>query len=307
MKRCLSTGLLCGLILALVATSVGAQTPARKKKADTAGPPAKGDESFVRVERDADGTAIALQTAIVRYVIRPEGQRRILVDLIGAVHVGDAAYYKQLNKEFEQYQALLYELVAPEGTRVPKGGGSGGHPVGAMQQGLKDLLELEYQLEKVDYHRDNFVHADMSPERFAQSMKDKGESIWAILFRAMGQGIAQQSQNPGGGSDLQLLMAMFDKNRALKLKRIMAEQFQDLEASMSIFEGPDGSTLISERNKVALEVLKGQIEGGKRRLGIFYGAGHLPDLEKRLLEQFGAKRRQVRWLTAWEMKSDKPQ
>ena len=31
----------------------------------------------------------------------------------GAVHIGDAAYYQQLNKEFKAYEAVLYEMVKP--------------------------------------------------------------------------------------------------------------------------------------------------------------------------------------------------
>ena len=57
--------------------------------------------------------------------MRPSA-RDVVVDLIGAVHVGEKAYYEALNKQFEDYDAVLYELVAPEGTRVPKGAKPGG-------------------------------------------------------------------------------------------------------------------------------------------------------------------------------------
>ena len=58
----------------------------------------------------------------------PEKQD-VTIDLIGAVHIGEKAYYDKLNEEFEQYEALLSESVAPEGICAPKGGGTGsGHP-----------------------------------------------------------------------------------------------------------------------------------------------------------------------------------
>ena len=64
---------------------------------------------------------------------------------------------------------VLYELVAPEGTKIPKGGGEGsGSFVSTMQKAMKDLLQLEFQLEIVDYTRKNLVHADMSPEQFSR-------------------------------------------------------------------------------------------------------------------------------------------
>ena len=52
-------------------------------------------------------------------------------------------------------------------------------------------------------------------------------------------------------------------------------------------EGPKGSTLISGRNKVALDVLRKEIAAGKKKIAIFYGAGHMPDFQKRLRDDFG--------------------
>ena len=44
-----------------------------------------------------------------------------------------------------------------------------------------------------------------------------------------------------------------------------------------------------------------QIKDGKKRIGIFYGAGHLPDMEERLIDQFGLKRADQRWVQAWRL------
>ena len=80
---------------------------------------------------------------------------RITVDLIGAVHIGEKEYFENLNQRFEQYESLLYELVAPEGTVIPKGGGRDEgiptNPIAAMQVGMKTALGLEFQLEHIDY------------------------------------------------------------------------------------------------------------------------------------------------------------
>jgi hypothetical protein len=84
---------------------------------------------------------------------------------------------------------------------------------------------------------------------------------------------------------------------------MMAEQFEDLETSMKAFDGPDGSTIISERNKIALKVLAEELAEGKKKIGIFYGAGHMPDLERRLREEFQLEQQSQRWLVAWDLKS----
>jgi len=134
--------------------------PDAKKAEAKKAPPTK----FLRVLRDDKKQMTALETAVVRYA-PAEGD--VTVDLIGAVHVGDKAYYEKLNKLMEQYDVLLYELVAPEGRRVPpKGTKKADNPVAMLQQGIKIILGLEFQLEQIDYTKKNFVHADLSPTRW---------------------------------------------------------------------------------------------------------------------------------------------
>jgi hypothetical protein len=258
--------------------------------------------AFIRVQRDASDEPLSMDTAVVTYEADGDKNRGVIVDLIGAVHVGDGNYYQQLNKLFETYDVVLYELVAPEGTRVPKGGRTeGGSAIGSLQGGLKSVLDLEFQLEQIDYTKDNLVHADMSPEEFAKSMKDRGESIFQIILRAMGQSAAQQASGQQNVSDIDLLFALMAKDRAFRLKRIMARQFEGMESGVAIFEGPEGSTIITERNKKCFEVLKKEIDKGHKRIGVFYGAGHLPDMETRLADDFGLKRTKEAWLVAWDL------
>lgn len=258
---------------------------------------------FLRITRDAKQRGIALETAIVRYAPKTGTPRSVTVDLIAAVHIADMSYYQQLNREFEGYDAVLYELVAPAGTKIPKGGAEqSGSPVSALQKGLKNLLALEFQLDQIDYTRKNLVHADMSPEQFARSMRDRGESLWDLLARMLGYAMAKQGLGNGDVMEAQLLMALFDKNRALALKRIMAEEFEEMEGSLQALDGPNGSTLISQRNKTALDVLKKQMAAGKRKIAIFYGGGHMPDFQNRLRDQFGLAPVSTRWLVAWDLK-----
>lgn len=289
----------------------------RAAAADATNGQATGGDSgkFLRLTRDANGNLVSMDTAIVSYVPvdgRPNG---LHVDLIGAVHIGERGYYEQLNRAFEDYDVVLYELVAPKGTRIPKGGARrSAHPVSLLQSGMKDMLGLEAQVERIDYQKQNLMHADMSPDDFSKSMEDRGDNMFAMFFRVLGRSLAQQSKQQAlaqsgkragrSTSDADLLLALFDPKRSNKLKQLMAEQFEDLEGMMDVLEGPDGSTLISERNKVALKELNRQMESGKRKIGIFYGAGHLPDMEKRLIKDFDLKRDSVRWLPAWHLADD---
>lgn len=279
------------------------QPPAvRKPQKDQ---PEDKPSQFLRLVKDAQGNLAAMETAIVRYVPVDCGQTGPTVDLVAAVHIGERHYYRKLNEEFKKYDVVLYELVAPEGTRVPAGGGHGSsHPISALQRGMTQLLELEFQLSEVDYTPKNFVHADMSPDDLSKAMEKRKESLWTMLIRSMGYALAKQNQASGGTSDADLLMALFDKNRALALKRVMAEQFQDMEGMMKAMAGPDGSALIADRNQAALKVLKQKIAEGKGKVAIFYGAGHMSDMEKRLREDFSLVPVETRWLTAWNLKGE---
>jgi hypothetical protein len=268
---------------------------------------------WVRLKRDKNDDLVGLQTAIIRY--RPAAKTGVtkkaadstnppFVDLVGAIHVGDKEYYDKLNAHFKQYDALLYELVAPDGSVVARGRGtSNRHPVGMLQNGMKQMLELDHQLEQIDYTKSNFVHADMSPDQFAESMQNRGESFLQLYFRLIGQSIGHQSRQAkkGQSMDVQLFTALFSSDRARQLKKLMATQLAEMESIFLGLGGEEGTTLISERNKVALQVLKKELAAGKSQLGVFYGAGHLVDMDERLRQDFGLEPVSVKWVTAWDL------
>ena len=208
---------------------------------------------------------------------------------------------------FKDYDAVLYELVAPPGAKVPRGGGRPTSGVGLMQTGMTNILELTYQLEQVDYTRKNFVHADISPEEFSKSMKKRGESVGQVFFKMLGRAIAQDAN--GGKSQatqFDMISAMFSKDRAFALKRTMANQFEDMEGAMAVFEGPDGSTIVTVRNQRAIEVLKKEIGKGHKRLAIFYGAAHMPDMGGRLVKELQLKQTaEPTWMMAWDLRQKK--
>ncbi len=92
--------------------------------------------------RDDKKQPLTLDTIIASYKSKDPQQADVQVDLIGAVHVGDKTYYDQLNKQFEQYDALLFELVAPKDIKIPKDRPKGPtSAIGAMQVGMKEALD----------------------------------------------------------------------------------------------------------------------------------------------------------------------
>jgi hypothetical protein len=297
---------LVGVALAVLGPAVAvsrAEEPKNEPKDEQQGP----HDQFVRILHNPAKTPQALQTAVVRHVPQDCGRTRPTVDLVAAVHIGDAAYYQQLNGLFEKYDVVLFELVTADSIAAVKNVGKPrNNPLSAVQSAMTDVLDLQFQLKGIDYTRKNFVHADMSPKEFAKSMDQRGESFLQIFFRAMGYGLSRQAGDASSFGDVDLLAALLSKNRALALKRVMAGQFEDLEGQMAAINGKNGSTLITERNKKALAVLKKQVDEGKDRIAIFYGAGHMHDMQQRLKDDFGLAPISTRWLTAWDLRDPAP-
>lgn len=269
---------------------------------------AEEPSSFIRVVEENGATR--LQTAVVRY----ERDGTVL-DLIGAIHIADVAYYQALNHRFKDYQALLYEGV---GTARPQQAATAGKegaqkaaagPVQARKASLGALhalyqkaaqwLDLSDQMAEIDYSRPNFVHADLSLARFRALQAERGESIVSFMIRSgvqTSEGKIQKPKRKSPGT-FTLLKSLIQGDPR-ELKREIVHSLHASEDQVAAFSGDN--VIINDRNAHCLEVLEREIAKGHRKLGIFYGAAHYQDMEKRLL-QSGWKRGESEWMTAWNI------
>lgn len=253
-------------------------------------------DQYLRFVEDNEGGG-RLETAISSY----KNAAGVTVHLVAAVHVADKAYYAQLNKTFATYDALLYEMVKPRGMGVPTAADRSNSAISMFQRLLKDLLDLDFQLDAIDYTARNFVHADLDAETFARLQKERGESLFSLMLRVMLDEMAKpQANRPEEPSLTELLIMLTSPDRSRHLKLVLGRQFKDIESKVASIEGPAGSVLVSERNKAAIEVLKQIVTDGKKTIGIFYGAAHMPDLSKRL-QALGYEQTGTQWLLAWDM------
>ena len=240
-----------------------------------------------------------VDTALTTYRL-PNG---IEVALVAALHIADGAYYEALNQRFKSYDSVLYEMIKDEKVSPQAISGSG-HPISQIQIAMKSMLGLEFQLDGVDYGAKNFVHADMDPKTFSRLQSEKGENLFTLLLQSMLQ--ERQMQLAGGVpgiSPIEILLAFTQEDRAHALKWLFAQQLDQIEEMLSgIDKGMDGkgSVIVSARNQVALRVLWEQLRTRKRRVAIFYGAGHMPDLEAHLFAR-GFRKVRHEWLRAWDL------
>ena len=263
-------------------------------------PAGKEVPKFLRFTESQDQAI--LETASVEYA-HPDGTT---VELIGAVHIADKPYYSKLNTQFKQYDALLYEMVGGDPENPPSKEqlqSSKNNLMRTLQSSFGRMMKLDFQLDHIDYTAKNFVHADMSFETFQKRQKAKGENLLSLMLKAQKQAPSNKSQNLNLSAILKLLL----NNDPTDMKIELGRQFQDVESIIAGIEGPDGSVLVAERNITALKVMEREREKGKKKMGLFYGAAHLPDFDKRLREEFGFKRGKTIWHPAWTIQKTSTQ
>ena len=245
---------------------------------------------FIRVERD--DTSTRLQTAVTRY-----SRDGVDVDLIGAVHIADKAYYEKLNASFKAYPVILFEMIGGENL----GNGNAINeedekPTGALAllgaafEKTQKALDLKGQKDEIDYSAENFVHADLTIEEFNKLNEEREQSLVSFMLKqALAKPTGKQPSSAG------LLMALLSRN-SNKLKLQLVDTLGEGDTQMANISGDN--VIISDRNLKCLAVMQDQIKAGETKIGIFYGAAHYPDMEERLIE-LGFKQTKQTWLDAW--------
>jgi hypothetical protein len=261
---------------------------------------------FARVDVDAQGQPRALQMSITRYV-PAAGNRLLEIDLVGAIHIGDPAYYAELNQRFEDYDVLLYELIAPtdavRSDRIDERKGL----LSKTQVGMTHLLDLSFQLDEIRYDAANFVHADLSPRELRASMEERGESLYVYFWRIFFATLDEYAKDPLGLRDVELLSGMLSAGQDDTFKTMMAYEMTNLDAVQDMLGNDSDNAVIGARNQRAIDVLEREIGAGAKRIGIFYGVAHMPDLEERLLEQLDLTYEATEWVDAWLLGEDDPE
>ncbi len=245
----------------------------------------------LRFRSGKPGEASGLETAVLHLVHPGTGRR---VDLVGAVHIADAAYFQEVQRLLERADLVLYEMVKPRDAAP-------GGPAPQETGGVRDLqakmarwFGLVFQLDAIAYGRPHFVHADLTAEEFldapaSQALTGRVKSMEPML--KMVEGLIGGLL--GGEGDVAAA-----RRRALKtmLGRMLGSL--GLKAAEMLGSPELTELLIDKRNAACIAALEA-LPADARTVAIFYGAAHLPDLVRRL-EALGYRRVAGRWLRAWD-------
>ena len=127
--------------------------------------PCLADEGYIRLVRGADGKPTELQTAIARFAAK----NGTTVDLVGVIHVGDQVYYQKLDKHFNNYQSVLYEMILD----VPK---SVSH-----QNDVRELLGRERKEPRVDTTKGGRDSLSLFQQKLADVLDRPEETISQLI------------------------------------------------------------------------------------------------------------------------------
>jgi len=280
--------------------------------------PAQGEHlRYAPAGKQAGG----LDIAVTSYV-HPES--RIRVALFGVVHVADAPYYERVKHELSEYDVVLYEGVKPEALTAEEWQASfnkGDGEVASLQRKLAKWFGFRYQLDALDYTAENFVHADMTEQEFLDGGggvlipgRDAGKTAGSTAEDpeapagpdyGMGQRRLTTAVNSTLGVVEEFGEELLGKPSVVRsmARRMFAETMgtADIGSALDMFPGLT-ELILTKRNEVVLERLKATLAEAPRTVAIFYGAAHMPDLEKRLVDSLGFERADAHWLRAWALR-----
>ncbi|MDO5580839.1 MAG: hypothetical protein Q4G69_06860 [Planctomycetia bacterium] len=279
---------------------------------------------YIRGVRSKSGTLNALQTSIIRFT----GSRQhpdLCIDLIGVIHFAEKEYYEKLNQIFQEYDAVLYEMVIPAGMdyrqmaqSLKKESLRKQEPqkedfsfkfsprkrpadpqillelFAKAQDWLGNRLKLVDQTTWIDYTPQNMIHADIDSETFLKEIVEKGEIVDFFYQSILDSMFSASNHGPSS------ILLFFARDRTTALKRKVAEALL-----VSIDEDLKNTTIIGLRNRIAFRELTKTVEQGPKKIALFYGSAHLSYFSLLLQEKFQFQSWKIRWLTAWSMPSVK--
>ncbi len=259
--------------------------------------------NWVRFEPPRAGRPGRLSTGVGRFF---DERTRTTVFLVGAVHIGEPAYYARLQDLLDGCDVVLFEGVGSGGAAADDKDQAGPADRAAraeqlasmdaltkLQLTLQRALGLQFQHDGLDYSRDFWKNADVDFQSLSRRMAAEGVGLPtdSPIFRAL----------------LQFVIGAFDLSKAAEnpaMRRSLRRQAAAaIATSDQLFGGALhklGAVLVDWRNDAALAVLDDELATGRkgRWIAIFFGAAHLPDLATKLLKR-GFEYQRSDWIEAW--------
>jgi hypothetical protein len=238
----------------------------------------------------------------------------VSVTLVAAYHSADRRHFAAIQERLARHALVLYEGWMHDDDETATSGGWQGflarcaltasNALQALAERWLDVRHVDQWSGAVDFARANFVNADMSWSTFARRCAERGEFVtelavgWRLLpgflLGALLRSLPRSCAEAVGLLDLpaDLRQAL----RCLWAREVAA--INRLYGACTARRAAVANVTIHERNALVVDNLAARLAAGTRDCAIYYGAAHMPDFERRLVER-GFRRAQVEWIEAW--------
>jgi len=286
----------------------------RKEKAVIAQQP------YVRILK-SDSNVVALEIAVRKFV--PGRGHGPAIWLTGVSHIGQSNYYAALERHLDDQELVLFEVIGDHSSNsspgeerkraIPSSDAHSSDKGGSsLQSDMAASLGLAFQLEAIDYSKPNFRNSDLSIQELREVMSARPSEPSQQGAAQSFETLVQMMQGDSFfGAIMRMLMSFLGSNPKLQALTKIA-----LMESIAVMDGDPAQlkgltpelhellvVLVQKRNQKVVEDLKAEIERkkGPASVAVFFGAGHMPDLELQLREKLKYKPAEDLWLTAFSV------
>ncbi len=279
---------------------------------------------YLRVSGESDGSR-RLELAS-RTLVSPE-HKKLKVTLLGVSHVGDLSFYNSVQERLDAADLVLFEGVGwGDGPSKAKPGKTSG--VGELQDSLADSMGLVFQLRAIRYDRPHFRNSDMSLRAFTDSMSGKKskpdkKKVGEKEAGKPGKAPPKEKEDLAAQEVMRALsgdsvvfsfvsgaLKIFGKSPKFRelMKLAMVETLGSIGGDVSSLAKAAGPGMekfmriaLEKRNAIVIKDLKKILKGkeGHGDVVVFYGAAHMPDIERQLADKFGFAPAEEKWLPAF--------
>jgi hypothetical protein len=278
---------------------------------------------YVRIT-NTDSNRIQLQIAAREFL--PARRGWPVIWLTGVSHIGESNYYAQLQAHLDKQTLVLFEGVGssdppntiengdkarpPDNAPAEPGGKEADQ--GSLQSAMAAALGLVFQLQAIDYRRNTFRNSDLSISQLSQLMaKQEADSGKPGAKESFQDLLTLMQGNSWLDSLIQVVLRFLGTNPKFQaLGRLaLMDLIGQLQGDPSRLEGlpPDMKqlleVLLQRRNEKVIADLKSELADadGGGSVAIFFGTGHMPDLEKRLRRELNYHPKRDLWFTAFDV------
>jgi hypothetical protein len=290
-------------------------------------------EPYTRIA-NPDSNTVQLQIAVRKFV--PAGKTGPTLWLAGTSHVGEPQYYQALQKHLDAQTVVLFEGInadahprhvpkpgeppataTPPPTRPPPAKDTSTNEAYSMQTELAKSLGLVFQLDAINYDRTNFLNSDLSafdiqklmigdPDAEPAAPGEKGISspTFDMLLQVM-------DGTSFLGSIFKWVIKYIgsDPQMQASAKFTLIEALGRMKGDFAAMRGlpPDMQhllkVLIEARNQNVIDDLKTEftVVPANGSIAVFYGTGHMDDMERRVIQQLNYRPDGDIWFTAFSV------